>query len=762
MKHILYFAIAAALIISAGCKRDAAEKTGSIYGVITDKATGEPIKSASVQLNPLGTKYITGSDGQYEFADLKVSNYTIDVTKTGYADLKEHAIKVEAGKSNKGDAQLEKLPPALRVTNSTGQDITELNLGESAGVTTANFNIFNDGEAKLEWDIVENSEWIIGVSRMNGTLDPTKSQGIIVTIDRDKLDGGSNTTKLYINSNDGNKEITVSAVGAAKQLPVLNTLTTTNLAARTATFNGKIINTGSPRYTERGFVYATTTMPTTETTIAKLTASVTDNAEYSVPATGLTLDQTYYVRAYAINTVGTAYSTNEDIFTATAVMPTLTTQAVTNINIGAGTATFNGKIVSSGDLPITEKGFVYRTAANPTLENAIKKVVQGGTDAFSAPVTELEEGNTYYVCAYITNSKTTVYGTQVSVDFNAVMPQVTTQAVTGITGTTATFNGSIATVGDPAYTERGFVYSTYQNPTIDDGKIIVDGSSIGIFITEITELTEGTTYYVRAYASNGNKVEYGAMVNFVAVNPEYVTLASLNIAVQTADIEPPVSTAASATSMCQYGRVGGYSDWRLPTTTELQTIYNVKNSIGGFKEELYWTGIGPGMYVCSPGVVQETNQKVDMTNGSMVGCVSGSTMVNVRCVRSLDGSSPTNNWTVGNIQVQQTDAGEADRPNAITVCDNSGAEGYTDWRLPTKEEMSDMYLNRSALGDFFSANYWTSSYSPGRYDCPIGTRPGACRYIPAAYYSVDFYNGGTRGNSTTSEIYKIRCVRTLP
>jgi hypothetical protein len=52
-------------------------------------------------------------------------------------------------------------------------------------------------------------------------------------------------------------------------------------------------------------------MPTLETTISKITASVTENATYSATVTGLTLNQTYYVRAYAINSAGTAYSSNE-------------------------------------------------------------------------------------------------------------------------------------------------------------------------------------------------------------------------------------------------------------------------------------------------------------------------------------------------------------------------------------------------------------------------------------------------------------------
>lgn len=42
-------------------------ETGSIYGIVTDKATGESIINAGVELQPIGLKTVTGSDGQFEF-----------------------------------------------------------------------------------------------------------------------------------------------------------------------------------------------------------------------------------------------------------------------------------------------------------------------------------------------------------------------------------------------------------------------------------------------------------------------------------------------------------------------------------------------------------------------------------------------------------------------------------------------------------------------------------------------------------------------
>ena len=49
------------------------ELSGSIYGTVEDKATGEPIKSVWVELLPSGLKTTTGSDGAFEFIEIDFS-----------------------------------------------------------------------------------------------------------------------------------------------------------------------------------------------------------------------------------------------------------------------------------------------------------------------------------------------------------------------------------------------------------------------------------------------------------------------------------------------------------------------------------------------------------------------------------------------------------------------------------------------------------------------------------------------------------------
>jgi len=694
MKRIIYLIVAVGLVLG-GCAKNEAEKTGDIYGVITDKATGELINAAGVQLST-GAKTVTGSEGQYEFDGLDAGDYNLQVTKTGYADLAGYKITVTPGKTTKGDVQLEKLPPSLRVVDDNKQDISELNFGEAAADVTRSFNIFNDGYQTLQWEITVTANWITGVSKASGTLNAGATQAIVVTIDRTKLAGGDNITTIQITSNNGSKQLTIKTTGETKVLATLNTLAATTITSSSATLNGEILNSGTPAYTERGFVYSLSSMPTVETTIKKVTASVTENKTYSAAVSGLALGQTYYVRAYAINTVGTAYSTNDVNFKTVMSLPEVTTQEATNKNIGAGTATFNGTIINAGDPGYTERGFVYGLVHNPSIESDTKKSVSGtGTGVFSSNLTGLTVGNVYYVRAYATNASGTAYGSEIVCDFTAVMPVVSTQAVTNISSTTATFNGAIVSAGDPAYTEKGFVYSTTNNPTISDTKKVVSGSGTGAFSANITGLFSDTKYYVRAYVTSSKGTIYGEEVNFVftATLPVVSTQAVTNI---------------NATTATFNGTVVNTGD---PAYTERGFVYSTNNnpSINDTKKVV--SGSGAGIFSANiTGLTSQTIYYVKAYATNIKGTVYGEEV-------SFTPSSP--DYFVlkdAGIMVQKKDISSTKLTwaNAVNMCRNSTVGGYNDWRLPTVDELIMMYDERNTIGGFsttpYNDDYWTSTF----------------------------------------------------
>ena len=91
---------------------------------------------------------------------------------------------------------------------------------------------------------------------------------------------------------------------------------------------------------------------------------------------------------------------------------------------------------------------------------------------------------------------------------------VTQTFVTSITLTSALAGAYIENGGGEAINERGFCWSTSQNPTITDNKTSDGSLETGNYSSLITGLTANTTYYVRAYVTNSIGTAYGDQLSF--------------------------------------------------------------------------------------------------------------------------------------------------------------------------------------------------------------------------------------------------------
>ena len=90
---------------------------------------------------------------------------------------------------------------------------------------------------------------------------------------------------------------------------------------------------------------------------------------------------------------------------------------------------------------------------------------------------------------------------------------VNSGTVSGITATAAQAGGEVTDDGGVTVTERGVCWSTSSEPAISDNRTN-DGSGSGSFTSSLTGLSPGTTYYVRAYATNNAGTTYGDEVSF--------------------------------------------------------------------------------------------------------------------------------------------------------------------------------------------------------------------------------------------------------
>jgi uncharacterized protein (TIGR02145 family) len=94
-----------------------------------------------------------------------------------------------------------------------------------------------------------------------------------------------------------------------------------------------------------------------------------------------------------------------------------------------------------------------------------------------------------------------------------VLPALTTTAVTGTGLTGFTSGGDITSDGDAAVISRGVCWGTTAAPDIS-GSHTDDGTGTGVFTSIPSGLSEGTVYYVRAYATNAAGTAYGNEVRF--------------------------------------------------------------------------------------------------------------------------------------------------------------------------------------------------------------------------------------------------------
>lgn len=102
-----------------------------------------------------------------------------------------------------------------------------------------------------------------------------------------------------------------------------------------------------------------------------------------------------------------------------------------------------------------------------------------------------------------------------AVNTPAQLATLFTATASSITDTNAVSGGNISNSGGANITARGIVWSTNQNPTLDNNLGSTNnGNGTGSYTSYLTGLTASTTYYARAYATNSAGTAFGAQVSF--------------------------------------------------------------------------------------------------------------------------------------------------------------------------------------------------------------------------------------------------------
>lgn len=302
----------------------------------------------------------------------------------------------------------------------------------------------------------------------------------------------------------------------------------------------------------------------------------------------------------------------------TLTVPVLTTTAPSAIT--ATSAQTGGTITSDGGSAITARGVCWGEFSGPTIAGS-KTTDGAGSGNFGSSMTNLLANKTYSVRAYATNSTGTGYGNEFTVSTNPGVPSLTTDPV-NVVNNKWNSGGSNLWKGGANITERGVCWATSPNPTIANTKTTEGPGELG-FSSRIF-LPANSTNYIRAYATNSYGTGYGNEITLTTayavglmhgggmifdvdgsgVHGLISSLADQGTAIPwapgamwttatnaisadgaantTTIINVYGNTGSYAAKLCRDFRGGGFTDWFLPSTLQLQFLRVEKEVVGGF------------------------------------------------------------------------------------------------------------------------------------------------------------------------------------
>ena len=256
----------------------------------------------------------------------------------------------------------------------------------------------------------------------------------------------------------------------------------------------------------------------------------------------------------------------------------------------------------------------------------------------------------------------------------AVLPTLTTTAISSISGFSAISGGDILNDGGAPITSRGICWSTTPSPTLTNS-ILNNGSGIGLFTSTMTGLMQNTTYYVRSFATNSVGTSYGNQLIF-------------STTVSTIGQQYMGGVIAYIDASGQHGLIAAPSD----------------QSTG-----VFW---------------HSSNSGIAGASGISIG---------------------TGNTNTNSIQLAY-----GLEINAAKICYDLILGGFSDWYLPSKDELNQLYINRVAIGGFINSGYWSST------EGPTNINP----YATFQYFTGDA-SSGIQGETYKYSLFPIRAVRSF-
>jgi uncharacterized protein (TIGR02145 family) len=273
---------------------------------------------------------------------------------------------------------------------------------------------------------------------------------------------------------------------SAQELPSIGTFTVTSISDTSAISGGFITSDGGGTITSHGVCWNTSGVPTT---LNYKTNDGTGMSSYQSNITRLTPGITYYVRAYATNSLGTVYG-NEIAFTTLQPLFSASTSAATSVT--TTTATLNGTVNANNSSATITFQYGLTTSYGTEVASDHNPVTGNTNTAVSKSISGLSNATTYHYRVKAVSSKGTTYGND--------MTFTTTVTVNDIDGNVY----NTVKIGTQVWMKENLKTTHYK-----------DGTSIPL-VTDNTEWGSLTTPAYCWYNNDGVSYKniYGALYNW--------------------------------------------------------------------------------------------------------------------------------------------------------------------------------------------------------------------------------------------------------
>lgn len=303
-------------------------------------------------------------------------------------------------------------------------------------------------------------------------------------------------------------------------IPTLGQITVSNLTHNAALLKGTMTSDAGAVIAEYGFFYSTDQAAANGSGVKVIAGDmVPSTGVFTGSATPLVQGTTYYAQAYAQTNGGNiAYTSPRVPFTPLGP-PTVVTVDARATSHSAATVT--GRVNNTGGTAI-ERGIIYSTIQgfDPLSQGTKIKDVGTTTGVYTIDITGLASGTVYYTRAYVVNELTIAYGMQRN--FETFGPPVlSVAAVSNITNSSAKYKCALLGPNPPRVTSWGFEYSTSPSFPAGSGTKVINAPApyvLGEFFGEVTDLAEGVTYFMRAFAVNEAGKIYSPDIKYTTPN----------------------------------------------------------------------------------------------------------------------------------------------------------------------------------------------------------------------------------------------------